>query len=94
MLFYHFGEGGFVVTQAIKKYAEKKLSKVKLDEGAYVTVSYGKEGHGFYVSFSYGDHYYTKKDEDMYKAIDLLSDVVKNKLRSNHNHVKMVRYMS
>lgn len=83
MLFYHYGENGFKPTEAIKKYAEKRLSKVEVPDDNQVTITYGRNGNkgDFYVSYSYKDFHFTKEDPDMYRAIDLLSDVVKNKLR-------------
>ncbi len=87
------GKNGFVVTDAISKYAESKLDKVerffKENLEAFVVCKIYKDHHKVEVTIP--TKYYTMRaevsDDDMYAAIDLTIDKLESQIRKHKNKI-------
>ena len=87
------GKNGFVVTDAISRYAEGKLDKVerffKENLEAFVVCKIYKDHHKVEVTIP--TKFYTMRaevsDDDMYAAIDLTIDKLESQIRKHKNKV-------
>jgi putative sigma-54 modulation protein len=87
------GKNGFVVTDAITKYAEGKLDKVeryfKEDLEAFVVCKIYKDHHKVEVTIP--TKFYTMRAEvgndDMYAAIDLTIDKLESQIRKHKSRI-------
>lgn len=87
------GKNGFVITDAISKYAEDKLDKVeryfKEDLEAVVVCKVYKDHHKVEVTIP--TRYYTMRAEvgndDMYAAIDLTVDKLESQIRKHKSRI-------
>lgn len=87
------GKNGFVVTDAIAKFAEDKLDKVeryfKEDLEAFVVCKIYKDHHKVEVTIP--TKYYTMRAEvgnsDMYAAIDLTVDKLESQIRKHKSKI-------
>ncbi len=96
MLFEVLGKNGFVPTQAIKNYAEKRLSKVVSFFGPNVVSEIRvvckvyKDHHKIEVNvFSKGTHLRAEvSDPDMYAAIDKANEKLISQIRKHKDKLK------